>query len=116
MMCSLLILREDGSLASMAIFITLRMGAAPGSGRNVKKTEEPAEDFASPLPNLYAVNFTSPDNGYIAGMDGIVLKTVDGGKIWKRLKTGTFYSLYKVAVAEETIWAIGESGLCFGIS
>jgi photosystem II stability/assembly factor-like uncharacterized protein len=74
--------------------------------------EEPAEDFASPVPNLYAVNFTTPENGYISGMDGIVLKTVDGGKIWKRLKTDTFYSLYKIASAEKTHWAIGESGLC----
>ena len=72
--------------------------------------EEPAEDFASPVPNLYAVNFTSPDNGYIAGMDGIVLKTVDGGKIWKRLKTGTLYSLYKVAVAEKLSGQLGRVG------
>lgn len=74
--------------------------------------EEPKDDFASPIPHLYGVCFTSSENGYIAGMDGIILKTVDGGKTWKRLRTGTFYSLYKIASAEKTHWAIGESGLC----
>lgn len=38
--------------------------------------------------NLNAVYFTSADTGYIAGDNGIILKTVDGGDTWDILTTG----------------------------
>ena len=43
-------------------------------------------------------------------MDGIIIKTEDGGKNWKRLTPKTEFSLYHVSVAGEKGWAMGAKG------
>ena len=44
--------------------------------------------FHGPLPALDAVQFLSPDQGFLAGQ-GIVLATGDGGQTWTRIYSGT---------------------------
>ncbi|MEI6127076.1 MAG: YCF48-related protein [Pseudomonadota bacterium] len=67
-------------------------------------------DFPPPPPNLYGVCFTSPDLGWITGMDGTIIRTQDGGATWKRLTAKADFTLYKVAVIKDRGWAIGAKG------
>jgi photosystem II stability/assembly factor-like uncharacterized protein len=71
---------------------------------------EVEKDFPPPPPNLYGVYFKSPLVGWATGMDGIIIKTGDGGKTWKRLTPKTDFTLYQVAVVGEKGWAIGAQG------
>ena len=45
---------------------------------------------------LSSVYFTSPNVGYAAGDNGVILKTVDKGASWSRLNTGVNNNLYSV--------------------
>jgi len=72
--------------------------------------EEPELDFAPPPPHLYGVYFISPDTGWATGLDGIVIKTDDGGKNWHLLTTGAEYAIYKICVIGSKGWAIGDRG------
>jgi len=72
--------------------------------------EEPELDFASPPPNLYGVYFISPDTGWATGMDGIIIKTEDGGKNWRRLIADAEFAIYKISVIGNKGWAIGDRG------
>jgi len=72
--------------------------------------EEPEDDFPPPPPHLYGVYFSDTETGWATGMDGIIIKTEDGGKTWKRLKTDAEFTLFKVAVIGNKGWAIGERG------
>lgn len=72
--------------------------------------EEPENDFPPPPPNLYGVYFTSPEKGWVTGMDGIIINTVDGGITWKRLTPKTDFTLYKVVVKGGRGWAVGGKG------
>jgi len=77
---------------------------------NEIQPEEAEKDFPPPPPNLYGVYFKSPLVGWATGMDGIIIKTGDGGKTWKRLTPKTDFTLYQVAVVGENGWAIGAHG------
>ena len=72
--------------------------------------EEPKEDFAPPPPHLYGVYFISRDIGWATGMDGIIIKTEDGGKTWKRLDTEAEFTIYKIYIEANKGLAIGDRG------
>jgi len=44
-------------------------------------------DVAAPAPELLAVSFASPQNGWVAG-NGVIFSTNDGGKHWSRQYSG----------------------------
>ncbi len=67
-------------------------------------------DFPPPPPNLYGVYFISSDIGWISGMDGIIIKTKDGGTTWKRLTEKSDFTIYQVTVIKDKGWAIGAKG------
>jgi len=67
-------------------------------------------------PNIYLTATDFPDSltGYATGGSGSVWKTVDGGKSWVRLITGTMELLNDVHFTDRnTGWVVGEDGGAF---
>jgi photosystem II stability/assembly factor-like uncharacterized protein len=63
-------------------------------------------------PNLNAVYFSSPENGWMVGEFGLVLHTKDGGKSWVSQRYGSdFPQLYAIQFRDDRDgWAIGQAG------
>ncbi|HEU5407034.1 MAG TPA: YCF48-related protein, partial [Nitrospira sp.] len=58
-----------------------------------------------------SIQFRTPQNGWAVGTGGIILKTSDGGKKWKRVTSGTSALLTSVFFADSsTGWATGAGG------
>jgi len=71
---------------------------------------KPEKDFPPPPPNLYGVLFQDENAGCATGMDGIVIKTEDGGKTWKRATPKADFSLYQVALKGNNVRVVGAQG------
>jgi len=67
-------------------------------------------DWARPLPALYGIYFKDRNQGWAVGMDGIILKTVNGGKMWRRITSGTEKPLYSIVVGKNMGWIVGNKG------
>jgi photosystem II stability/assembly factor-like uncharacterized protein len=63
-------------------------------------------------PNLNAIDFSSPENGWIVGEFGLVLHSKDGGESWVSQRYGSdFPQLYAVKFIDDRRgWAIGQAG------
>lgn len=63
-------------------------------------------------PNLNAIYFSSPENGWIVGEFGLVLHTQDGGKNWTSQRYGgDLPQLYAVEFFDDRRgWAAGQAG------
>jgi len=72
--------------------------------------KEQVDDFPPPPPQLYDVFFSNATTGWATGMDGVIIKTDDGGKGWKKLQSTAAFSLFKIFVVGDKGWAIGERG------
>ena len=59
--------------------------------------------------NLYTSFFLSPDTGWMAGADGVILKTSNGGSSWVQKPSGTSNSLFfiKFLNSNNIIYKIG---------
>ena len=68
-------------------------------------------DWGKPLPALYGIYFEGRQQGWIAGMDGVILKSADGGKTWSKVVSGTDKPLYSLVVRGSKGWAIGNKGV-----
>ena len=62
------------------------------------------------MPALYEVYFEDEDKGWIVGMDGIILKTENGGKLWRKLETDFDTPLYSIAIKGKKGWIVGKEG------
>jgi photosystem II stability/assembly factor-like uncharacterized protein len=74
------------------------------------------ENYPAGLVTLYAAVFPSPDTGYVAGDRsdgaGTVMRTIDAGKTWTELTTGTINTLYALSFPNaKTGWAVGSGEL-----
>lgn len=67
-------------------------------------------DWDRPLPALYGIYFKDRNQGWVVGMDGIILKTNDGGKRWERVESGTKKPLYSIVVKNNSGWIVGNKG------
>ena len=63
-----------------------------------------------PTPALYEVDFIDRDRGWIVGMEGIILKTENGGKKWRKLETNCDIPLYSIDIKGNKGWAVGNRG------
>lgn len=63
-----------------------------------------------PMPALYAVHFLNVNDGLITGMDGIILKTGDGGKKWRKIKSNCEVPLYGIDIVGKKGWIVGSRG------
>ena len=58
------------------------------------------------------VDFISPSEGWVSGASGVLLHTVDAGKNWTPLNTGTTHWIHSVSFVDPTHgWAVGNNGL-----
>jgi len=68
-------------------------------------------EWEKPLPALYGICFTSRDCGWIAGMDGVILKTADGGQHWQKLSSDTDKPLYSITIKGSKGFVVGCKGV-----
>jgi photosystem II stability/assembly factor-like uncharacterized protein len=64
---------------------------------------------------LHAVQFLDADVGYAVGDDGVILKTINGGKSWELLPTRTRASLQSLHMLSHLVgWVVGREELPHG--
>jgi hypothetical protein len=64
---------------------------------------------------LQAMCFSDPRHGAIVGLNGLLLRTDDGGQTWTRDSSEFTSDLYSVFMLDSThAWAAGENGLVLG--
>lgn len=61
-------------------------------------------------PYLFTVRFRDEQNGLIAGLGGVVLRSGDGGRSWNYEQMDRKQALFSVAQADERAIAVGEKG------
>lgn len=62
-------------------------------------------------PFLFDVKFKDPDNGLIAGLGGVLLRSSDGGRTWNYLPSGSKQALFSGVFAESNLVVVGEKGV-----
>ena len=67
-------------------------------------------DWDRPLPALYGLYFKDQNEGWVVGMDGIILKTLNGGELWTQIPSGTEKPLYSIVVGKKSGWIVGNKG------
>lgn len=67
-------------------------------------------EWERPLPALYGTYFLNKDTGWIAGMDGVIITTTDGGVTWKKVVSNTDKPLYSILMRGNKGWAVGNKG------
>ena len=68
------------------------------------------DEWERPLPMLFDIFFMNKDRGWIAGIDGIILYTENGGNLWRKLETNTKGRVYSITVQGTRGWAVGGKG------
>lgn len=68
-------------------------------------------EWEKPMPALYGIYFIDRYTGWIVGMDGVILKTEDGGKNWKKLDSDTDKPLYSIVVKDKKGFVVGCKGV-----
>jgi photosystem II stability/assembly factor-like uncharacterized protein len=66
--------------------------------------------FENPRPALFSIYFSDRENGWACGMDGLILRTADGGLTWQVQPTGTEFALYSICITGDRGWAVGDRG------
>ncbi|MCL4685339.1 hypothetical protein KJ059_11380 [Myxococcota bacterium] len=61
-------------------------------------------------PYLFSVRFANEDEGYIAGLGGVVLVSKDGGRNWTYQETGLKQAIFSVFPSRDRVIAVGEKG------
>lgn len=61
-------------------------------------------------PYLFTVRFGDENEGYIAGLGGVVLVSKDGGRNWAYRDTGLKQAIFSVFPLEGRVIAVGEKG------
>ncbi len=62
-------------------------------------------------PYLFTVRFQDDENGFIAGLGGVILRSQDGGRSWTYQDTGRKQAFYSVSSGNGHAVAVGEKGL-----
>jgi photosystem II stability/assembly factor-like uncharacterized protein len=66
-------------------------------------------------PYLFSVRFSDQNDGWIAGLGGVILRSHDGGRKWTYEKLGRVQAIFGIQpLSAETAIAVGEKGLIFG--
>jgi len=68
-------------------------------------------EWERPMPALYGICFIDKLAGWIVGMDGVILKTVDGGRLWKKLDPATDKPLYSIVIKGSKGFVVGCKGV-----
>jgi photosystem II stability/assembly factor-like uncharacterized protein len=62
-------------------------------------------------PYLFTVRFSDENNGFISGLGGMILKTVDGGRTWRYEAVGRKVALFSVYPDPKRAIVVGEKGM-----
>ncbi len=62
-------------------------------------------------PYLFTVRFSDERFGLIAGLGGVILRSVDGGKTWAYRKIGRKMAMFSAQAVDGRAVAVGEKGL-----
>ncbi len=68
------------------------------------------DELVNPRPSLFSVQFLDHKKGWACGIDGVVLKTENGGRSWDILSTGTDLTLQTIFVKGDRGYAVGDKG------
>lgn len=68
------------------------------------------ELYENPRPAVFSVYFSDMKNGWICGMDGLMLRTTDAGKTWQLQESHTEMAFYSINVQGDRGWAVGDRG------
>ncbi len=68
------------------------------------------ELYENPRPAVFCVYFSDMENGWICGMEGLIMRTSDGGKTWQVQQTDTDLAFYSIQVKGDRGWAVGDRG------
>jgi photosystem II stability/assembly factor-like uncharacterized protein len=60
--------------------------------------------------DLFDISFPSPENGWVVGQGGLILRTTDGGRTWKRIPSPTDEDLVKVVAQTDVAARIETRG------
>jgi len=61
--------------------------------------------------DLYSVQFTDADYGYIVGDSGLILASTNGGSSWREQKSGTDGQLFHLSFQGDRGWVVGTGGV-----
>lgn len=61
-------------------------------------------------PYLFSVRFGNENDGYVAGLGGVVLVSHDGGRNWVYRETGRKQAIFSVYPTPDRVIAVGEKG------
>lgn len=117
---------NDQSLGDDAIFTSIQFtgpdeGIIVGEfGLHYRSTNRGASWVAqSPIPNEFyplAALFRDSDKGWLAGLQGTVLYTPDGGVTWTKQETGVRVPIYGLTSDGTGFRAVGGRGTAFELS
>lgn len=105
---------EGTGLAKLILDAELAKGEA-ATPASIAEAQRLVSDGAD--KPLLDVRFLSPHVGFVVGAYGIVLRTQDGGTTWTpwqdHLPNPQGRHLYRIAVANDDIYVVGEQGAAF---
>ncbi|MBL7900172.1 MAG: gliding motility-associated C-terminal domain-containing protein [Crocinitomicaceae bacterium] len=82
------------------------------SGVNAFAQPEWVQQNSGVTSYLLDIEFINENIGYCVGMDGVILKTIDGGTTWTPQNSGTLFDLWDAHFYDElTGWVCGQSGV-----
>ena len=61
--------------------------------------------------DLYSVQFTDADYGYVVGDTGLILASTNGGASWREQKSGTDSQLFHLSFQGDKGWVVGTNGV-----
>lgn len=73
-----------------------------------RKTVE--EEFENPRPALFAIAATDTNHVWLAGIDGTIIHTADGGATWQQLAVPIKEGIYSLCIRDGKGWAVGDKG------
>jgi len=82
----------------------------PRACKDIEPSPDEEATMIMPMPTLYSVNFKDKKKGFIAGIEGILLATQDGGMTWKKIPANTKFSIFNTTFQGEKGWAVGAEG------
>jgi photosystem II stability/assembly factor-like uncharacterized protein len=75
-----------------------------------QKTSKDPQNPTNSL-DLYSVQFTDADYGYIVGDSGLILASTNGGASWREQRSGTDAQLFHLSFQGDRGWVVGTGGV-----